>query len=278
MPSGRYYRFKTTSREEKIKKLKIFFFSLFFLSVILAMFWLILISPLFYIQNINFSDETTLNRDYILNMISDIAPLGLGKNLIILSKSRLKSELAAAFPAIADVTIKKKPFHTLVINFQNRVQIGIWCHPVSDEPRGNRCYYFDKDGIAFAPVPQTEGSLILKVEDLSKKDIVLGDKILDTDKISFITAFSDKIAENNKFKILEFKIKPNSSVDLEAVTDWGFSVYLDETQDPVIATANLFTVLNESIKNSTSNLAYIDLRTPNGRIFYCPVGQKCAED
>lgn len=266
MPSSRYYRFKTISKKEKNKKIKILFFLLFFSILILTAFWLIFISFFFNIQNINFSDNTTLNRDNVLNIISNIAPFGLSENLLILSKSRLKSELAAAFPFITDITIKKKLLHTITVEFNKRIQIGIWCHPPGDEPQADNCYYFDKDGVAFAKTPETEGSLILKIEDGSKNNISLGDRVLSGDQINFIIVFSSKIAENNKFKILEFKIKPNSSVDLEAITDKNWSIYLDEKQEPVAVANNLLSILEEAIKN-TGNLEYIDLRIPS-RIFY----------
>ena len=259
MSSSRYYRFKTISKEEKIKKLKILFSLLLLLTIILTAFWLIFLSSLLKIQNINFSDNTVLNRDDALNIISDIAPFGLGENLLILSKSRLKSELAAAFPSVTDITIRKKLFNTIIINFDKRIQIGIWCND-------KNCFYFDKDGVAFADTPETEGSLILKIKDLSKNDILLGDKVLDDNQINFIINFSDKVAENNKFKILEFKIKPNFSVDLEAVTDKNWSIYIDEKQDPAMAVNNLLSILEEAVKN-TGNLEYVDLRIPS-RVFY----------
>lgn len=259
MPSSRYYRFKTTSKEEKIKRLKILFFSLCLLAFILSVFWLIFISSVFNIQNVVLSDAAVLNRSDILNIIFNIAPFGLGENLIILSKSRLKSELIATFPSITDIIIKKKLFHTVVIDFHKRIQIGIWCNEMN-------CYYFDKDGIVFSQTPPTEGSLILKIKDLSKNNIALGDKVLDNDQINFIIAFSGKIAENSKFKILEFKIKPNSSIDLEAITSNGWSIYLDEKQDPAAAVNNLLSILEEAVKN-TENLEYIDLRIPT-RVFY----------
>ncbi|MDO8743061.1 MAG: hypothetical protein Q7J30_00660 [Candidatus Azambacteria bacterium] len=266
MPSSRYYRFKTISREEKIKKLKNLFFSLLLLTFILTVFWLIFISSFFSIQNINFSDNTVLNRNDALNIISSIAPFGLSENLLILSKSRLKSELAAAFPSITNVTIRKKLFHTVIIDFQKRIQVGIWCRSAADHPQGDNCYYFDKDGVAFAETPETEGSLILKIEDLSKNDILLGDKVLDYNQINFIINFSSKAAENNKFKVLKFKIKPNLAVDLEAVTNKNWSIYLDQKQDPAVAVNNLLSILEEAVKN-TGNLEYVDLRIPS-RVFY----------
>ena len=236
------------------------------LTVILTVFWLIFLSSLFNIKNINFSDNTVLNRDDALNIISNIAPFGLSENLLILSKSRLESELAAAFPSITDITIRKKLFHTVIIDFQKRIQVGIWCQPAADHPAGDNCHYFDKNGVAFAKTPETEGSLILKIEDLSKNDILLGDKVLDNNQINFIIAFNNKISENNKFKVLEFKIKPSSSVDLEAVTNKSWSIYLDQKQDPAVAVNNLQSNLEEAVKNA-ENLEYIDLRIPT-RIFY----------
>ncbi|MBI2446497.1 MAG: FtsQ-type POTRA domain-containing protein [Parcubacteria group bacterium] len=259
MPSSRYYRFKTISKEEKIKKIKILFFLFFLLAIILTVFWLIFLSSFLKIQNINFSDNTVLNRDNILSIISNINSFGLGENLLILSKSRLKSELAAAFPSITDITITKKLFNTITIDFHKRIQIGIWCNSAG-------CYYFDKTGVAFAKTPETEGSLILKIEDLSKNNILLGDKVLDDNLINFIFAFNAKISENNKFKILEFKIKPNFSVDLEAVTNKNWSIYLDEKQEPAAAVNNLLSILEEAVKN-TGNLEYVDLRIPS-RVFY----------
>lgn len=259
MPSSRYYRFKTISKEEKIKRLKILFFSLCLSAFILAAFWLIFISSVFNIQNINTSDAAVLDRSDALNIIFNIAPFGLGENLIILSKSRLKSELTAAFPFITDIMIKKKLFHTVVIDFHKRIQIGIWCNEMN-------CYFFDKDGTVFSQAQQTEGSLILKIQDLSKNNVTLGDKVLDNNQINFIIAFSGKIAENSKFKIIEFKIKPNSSIDLEAMTNNGWSIYLDEKQDPAVEVNNLLSILEEAVKN-TGNLEYIDLRIPT-RVFY----------
>ncbi|MDP3004521.1 MAG: hypothetical protein Q8N43_03435, partial [Candidatus Azambacteria bacterium] len=92
-------------------------------------------------------------------------------------------------------------------------------------------------------------------------------QVLNNDRLKFIAEFNDKITENNQFKIIEFKIRPSANFDLEAITDRGWSIYLDQNQDPVSEANTLFTILNEVIKNKASNLEYIDLRLPS-RIFY----------
>ncbi|NCO25056.1 hypothetical protein GW901_00830, partial [Candidatus Parcubacteria bacterium] len=66
---------------------------------------------------------------------------------------------------------------------------------------------------------------------------------------------------------IKFKITPSANFNLEAITDRGWSIYLDQNQDPVLEANNLFTILNEVIKNKASNLEYIDLRIPS-RVFY----------
>lgn len=267
MPSSRYYKFKEVSHKEKIKKIKFLFFSVGICGLFLVVMWVIFLSPIFKIKNIDIiSNNTYLEDSDIKKIISGIAPWGLKENLIFVSNSRLKAELTAMFPAITDISVKKKLFNTLTVNFKKRIPIGIWCQPTGDELQAGNCYYFDKDGIVFAGAPQTEGSLILKLTDLSKNNSSLGDRVLDKNQINFVINFSNEINENGKFKILEFKIKPNSSVNFEAITDKDWSIYLDDTQDVKIAANNLLTILDEVVKK-TGNLEYIDLRIPS-RIFY----------
>lgn len=257
MPSSRYYRFKTLDKEGEIKKIKVFIFWLFILIIFSGLAWIIFLSPLFKIRYINTSDNNYLNGNDIKNIISK-APFKLGENLLFLSKDQLKNNLAGAFPDITDIVIRKNLFHTLIIDFRKRVQLGIWCNL--------NCYYFDKEGTAFAETPQTEGSLILKIEDESKNNVSLGDRVLSDEQITFITAVNNKINDDGKLKILKFKINSSFSTDLEAVTDKNWSIYFNGKQDPAAAVSNLFTVLKEAVKN-TNNLEYIDLRIP-GRVFY----------
>ncbi len=127
------------------------------------------------------------------------------------------------------------------------------------------CFYFDEDGIIFKEAPVSEGSLILKINDNNKVGVSLGDQVLSSGQLNFIMGFNNKIGDNNRFKIIEFKIK--SAPDLEAVTSGGWSIYLDHSQNPSVAAGNLLIILDEAVKNKVSNLEYIDLRIPT-RVFY----------
>lgn len=260
MPSSKYWRFKAIKKEERAKRWKVIFFWFSFTVAFLTIMWLFFFSPFFKITEIKLPENDIVTNNDIHKLIIASAPLNLGENIFILSKNQIKSGLAAIFPNITDISIKKEPFHGLIVNFEKRIQIGIWCNNAN-------CYYFDKEGIVFKEAPQTEGALILKIEDFEKKGVSLGDQVLNYNQLKFIAEFNNKITENNQFKIIKFKITPSANFNLEAITDRGWSIYLDQNQDPVLEANNLFTILNEVIKNKASNLEYIDLRIPS-RVFY----------
>ena len=109
--------------------------------------------------------------------------------------------------------------------------------------------------------------MILKIKDFEKKSVLIGDKILDDNSLKFILSFNEQLEKANRFKITEFRIKPASNIDLEAIIDGKWSIYLDPAQNPEIEASNLFIVVNEALKNKLNNLSYIDLRIPS-RIFY----------
>jgi|SRR3989338_7352271 len=267
MPSSKYWRFKIIKKEERARHWKVIFFWFFLTVAFLTIVWLFFFSPLFKITEIKLPENDVITNNNIHKLVINSAPLNLGKNIFILSKNQIKSGLAAIFPSITDISIKKELLHGLTVNFGKRIQIGIWCHPAGGQPQTDNCYYFDKEGIVFKEAPQTEGTLILKIKDFGKKKVSLGDQVLNYNQLKFIAEFNNKITENNQFKIIEFKITPSANFDLEAITDRGWSIYLDQNQDPASEADNLFTILNEVIKNKASNLEYIDLRLPS-RIFY----------
>ena len=267
MPSSKYWRFKAIKKEERAKRWKVIFFWFSFTVAFLTIMWLFFFSPFFKITEIKLPENDIVTNNDIHKLIIDSAPLNLGENIFILSKNQIKSGLAAIFPTITDISIKKELFHGLIVNFEKRIQIGIWCHPAGDQPQADNCYYFDKEGIVFKEAPQTEGALILKIEDLEKKEVSLGDQVLINGQLTFITNFNNKITENDQPKIIEFKIKPSANFDLVAVTDRGWLIHLDQNQDPILEANNLFTILNEAVKTNDSKLEYVDLRIPS-RIFY----------
>lgn len=260
MPSSRYYRFKTASREERERKTRALIFWGVFTAGLIAIIWMLFISPLLKITEIRVPESDVVTKEKIGELIAGNLPFKMGENLLLLSSARLKTDLAAVFPTITNLKIRKELLNTLAVNFEKRVQVGFWCNE-------SNCYSFDKDGIIFKEAPASEGSLILKIKDFDKKLVLIGDKILDDDRLSFIFSFYDAVEKTDNFKITEFKIKPASDIDLEAVVNNDWAIYLDPAQNPEAEASNLFTVVNEALKSKLNNLSYVDLRIPS-RIFY----------
>lgn len=260
MPSSRYYRFKAHSSKERTEKRKTIFFWSVFVAVFIFIMWSFFASPFFRITKITLPENNIVTANDIRKIISDSEPFDLGENLFILSKNKIKSTLTAAFPAITSIKVEKELFNSLTVTFEKRIPVGLWCGEIN-------CYYFDKEGIVFKEAPVTEGGLILKIQDSGKKEISLGDKAINTELLRFIMDFNNNLLDNGQIKIVEFKIGPSADFDLKAVTAHGWLIYLDPKQNPALAASNLFTILNEVIKNKISNLEHIDLRIPS-RIFY----------
>ena len=268
MPSSRYYRFKIVDREEKIRRRNMIIFWTVFAGGLITIAWSFFFSPFFRITEIYLLENDMVAETDIQNSIIRNRPLNIGKSLLGLSERRLSDDLAAAFPAITDISVNKEFFHGLTINFEKRLPLGLWC-PKGDPsgPAGTVCYFFDKEGIIYKEAPQTEGALILKVINFENLDVLPGQKVLSGDILNFIIAFNGHINESENLKMIEYKIKPAPDIDFEAVTGGGWSVYIDPSRSAAEAAANLFTVLNESVKNNADNLLYVDLRIPS-RIFY----------
>lgn len=267
MPSSRYYRFRAQSSKERAERLKMIIIWSVFVVVIIFLGWSFFVSPFFKITKIKLPENDIVTANDIRRIMSDSAPFDLGENLFILSKSNIKTTLTAAFPAITDINVKKELFNGLTVRYEKRIPVGLWCHPSGGHPEGDRCYYFDKEGIIFKEAPVTEGGLILKIDDSRNKEISLGKKAINTELLKFMMDFNNKLLENSQIKITEFKIGPSADFDLTAVTANGWLIYLDQNQNPASAANNLFTILNEVVKNKISSLEYIDLRIPS-RIFY----------
>lgn len=271
MPSSRYYRYPILDQEAKKKSRRKKFAGIFGLLILSALLWAVYFSPIFEIRNISINHQDKITAEEAAQIVSDLklysklkflydfAPT-LQKNLFAIPKIKLAQNLTASFPEIRDLVISKIFFHTLSIEFNVRTQVGIWC--AAEE----HCYYIDSDGVIFMPAPESEGSLILKIRDLKNPEADLGQTVLRSDLLKFLTGFRDKLSEIEKVSVVLYKLNGDRA-SVEAITGQGWSLYMEPAKAPdnlvKIATA----ALDEAIKSKRSRLEYIDLRIPD-RIFY----------
>ena len=270
MPSSRYYRYPILDAELKKKSRKKIFAGIFGLFILGALLWAVYFSPVFEIRNISINhpdkitpeDAAQIVNDLKLysriRFIYDLVP-SLQKNLILISKKRLIQNLSTSFPEIRDLEVRKKFFHTLSIEFNMREQVGIWCAT-------ENCYYIDTDGVIFMPASESEGSLVMKIQDMKNPEADLGQTVLRSDLLKFLIGFRDKLSETEKVSVVFYKLNGEPAL-VEAVTGQGWSLYMEPAKAPDNLIKTVTAALNEAIKSNRSRLEYIDLRIPD-RIFY----------
>ena len=77
--------------------------------------WSFFMSPFFKITEIKLPENDFITNNEIHKLMIGSMPLNLGENIFILSTNRIKSDLAATFPNITDLNVKKELFHGLIV-------------------------------------------------------------------------------------------------------------------------------------------------------------------
>lgn len=181
-------------RRRRQKKRRAYFFAtagvLAIYFIALGIFWLIVRSPAFRVENITvegLSGDNIITSSTILNLVEGSiirkgdalsapnngwkAMLG-SRNLLIWPRA-LPSSTVAAIPQLAGVTIEKNYiFHTVTITATERQPFAVWCVDAAAAANDGQCYWFDNLGTAFEQTPDTEGGDIVVIHDNDASDTV----------------------------------------------------------------------------------------------------------
>lgn len=295
MPSTKYYRWQSFEKKDKRGR---FYKKIVAVITILGLGflgWFLFWSETFRVKDliIRGNDRITssdvfqlINQprfDLKINFINEFLK-PLGANLFWVSRQKLKSDLASLFPDLYDIEIQKEFPGALVIYSKERRIEGIWCakeiflveegvatstfsFDASESGKEfSDCFYLDAEGVIFAPVPLNFGSLILKINDFSKKDYKVGERVIEPGVLKFLKDFREALAKG-QINIISFVLGQKPGLDYVAKTSFGFKIYFI----PAISletTLNNFRVLGDNfLKNKLEELDYIDLRIRE-RAFY----------
>lgn len=123
------------------------------------------------------------------------------------------------------------------------------------------CYWFDRDGFIFAGAPETEGMLLLEVEDISLREIKIGEYVLpDDERVTLFKIFN--FIDVLNIKIRQFRLESLDKQEVTAFTEAGPMIYFSLRLDPSFAIEPV-----RSLTATLPTLKYIDLRSEN-KIFY----------
>lgn len=114
----------------------------------------------------------------------------LGPDNILTWQFGRAPDLALSLPLVASLDVKPNIWaRTVAVTAADRSLWAIVCEPAG------ACYAVDRTGMVFAQVPQTQGVLILKIDDQSGRTLVLGEPFLPS--AGWIKNFTTTIATLN---------------------------------------------------------------------------------
>jgi hypothetical protein len=264
-----------TEKRRRVFVLKILFFVGLVITVVGFVLYLLFFSGLLEIKEVSVNGLNKVSSDEFNNRLNDrlnskwLGLLERQKNVVLFDSDAFRAEVFIAFPEIKNISINKKPPHTLNIDVTERATSGIWCF-IDD------CKYFDEEGSVWGEAVKSSGFLILVIDDL-RQNI----QELDLDLLADIMLISERLKEMNIF-VNRFVISEDSNGDFtgQAVSN-GYAVsilfstdsdisgqlevleiFLAEKKDPSAPDP-----VGEQVDDIDFRPQYIDLRI-NGRIYY----------
>lgn len=168
-------------------------------------------------------------------------------------------DVKVGHPLLASVEVEKDFFSRAVnIKVEERTPFAIWCWVSGG---GDDCFWFDKEGIIFAPAPAGEGVLWKSVYDSAPRQGKIGDNVLDDDlRENLFKIFS--VIDSAGIPVLKFEVDSSFKQEIGALSLAGPKLLFSLRLDPGFTAEPL-----ESLKDKFLSLEYVDFRSEN-KVFY----------
>lgn len=255
--SSKKYRY--LKKRKPVFKNRFFWFSILGVMTFLGLFYFFIFSSLFQIKTVviegtYFTDAVKIKED--IERITEKNILFFPtKNIFILSKKEVESFVLENFFPVKELVIKKRLFHKLLINIQEKEAKALCCAK-------EECFLTDSNGFTFQLIAKEEVLESLPIIFFEDK-IIQKDKLLDQESLEFISLIYIKLRERGDITIQEFKVFPSR---IEANTDNNLKLYFSSEKSPYLQIEDLILFLRDEILSKIDGLEYIDLRFD--KIFY----------
>lgn len=255
-------------KSQKKKGMKHWVYASFSFLLVSFIFYFFFISSYFSVSKIQINGAESIPLNELGAKVANVLEMNSfiflkNSNIFILPSNFLTAELLNQFPKIETVTLKKNIFKREISIFvTERKEAGIAC-----KAKESLCFYFDKNGVIFSVSPIILGARVLTIIDKSiSQDMMLPKNKYTPKDIEFIDSIKKKTVESGKFAIRSFSFL-NDHGDISAETAQEFKIFFNSrlSQDEQIKTLNA--VLEKEIKDSITNLEYVDLRVES-RVYY----------
>lgn len=176
-------------------------------------------------------------------------------NILLIPRAEIEAALLKEFPRIETVEVGTELPDKILIKFEERKQEALLCY-------GKECGFLDKNGFVFEKAPYFSGDAYIKFIDEQGGDasLAIGKNIIEASAFVGVMEFIE-LAGKEKVVINKVLIKGDGFFHL--ITKEGWSILINEKNDPLLTLENLLLSLSEKIKERRKTLDYIDLRFGN---------------
>lgn len=251
-------------------------YTVIILTLVSGIGYFFIFSKFFKIKNISVSGNDYIVGAAIIGGLKDVLNQ---EKFIVLKNDNInffdiddaKTDLMLAFPRIEEISLEKKYPSSIKISIKEKEISEILCKGDKNsdsqkEEYDSKCYFIDKNGVAFDEAAQTQGFLILKIIDKRGQDFGLNSKALNKEFVDFVGVirkkFKSALSQNIKWFVLEH---PAQREVVAVVDNWR--IIFDIEGSPEKQLFVLKEVIDKEIKDQKNNLEYVDLRI-DGRAYY----------
>jgi hypothetical protein len=171
-------------------------------------------------------------------------------NLLLFSEKSLREKIGESYLLETVKITKEYPGDLKIIVKEKDAKI-VWLS-------NNKCYHLDDEAYAIEYC-EVENSNLIKIQDISVKDLKIGEKSIDKYWLSYLIDCQELLKKH--ITPINFKIDSENLKTITVNTIEGFDIYLNTTLDLNEQVTRLATLIkNEEIKGSLSQIKYFDLR------------------
>lgn len=255
---------KTYRKAHRYKRNKPFFKSRFFwlgfliLIFLFSVFYLLFLSKIFQVNNINVSGEQRISGESlklsIENKLDKKILFFKTKSIFLINLTDIKKEILNEFPQTAEIVIGRRLPNSLDTIVTERQGAADWC-------QNEKCFLADKEGIIFEEAKGDEKSIKI-IDKQRTNQPILGEKVITSDDLDKILKISPKLEMDFKIPVKEFLIY--SEDKLTVFTEENWEIYFNLKNDIDWQITKLGAVLEEKIPpEQRKDLEYIELRFGN---------------
>lgn len=247
-------------KKKSILKNGFFRFFILFLVAGAGFFYLIVFSSFSRINAIAVSGEKEMKKEDIQSLVWRESEKNVlfwkSKSVFLVNSDNIQKKLLSAFPEISQAKVIRKFPDTIDVAIEERSGAANWLIE-------NRCFLITGEGIIFKETRPNEK--LIKIRDERRiSSGVLGEKIIEKDKLEKILEIGKGIEENVKIGAEEF-IVFDERLNVKTVEEW--EIYFDPEEDTDWQLTELSSLLDKEISpENRKNLEYVDLRF--SRVFY----------